>query len=129
VSAERPSWAVISPAGELTWHPLTATAEVEAIVSGEYAPDALDKAFVNGPLRVMASDIALAAPEHYPPNPLARLVITALSGGRITQPWRGHIALVQYEQGDIGEWLWPGEMDAAWSQLITEAVGAAREAQ
>lgn len=116
------AWAVISPAGELTWHPLTATAEVEAIVSGEYAPGALDRAFVTGPLRVMASDIALLAPEHYPSNPLAQRMITQLSGGRISQPWRGHVALVQYERDDdTGEWLWPGEMSPEWAERITGA--------
>jgi hypothetical protein len=122
------AWAVISPAGELTWHPLAATAEVEAIVSGEYAPGALDKAFVNGPLRVMASDVALLAPEHYPPNPLAQQVIAELSGGRIGQPWRGYVALVQYERDDsTGEWLWPGEMDAEWAERITAAVREATD--
>jgi hypothetical protein len=87
------AWAVISPAGELAWYPLQATAEVEALVSGEYAPGAIDTGQVDGPLRVIASDIALVAPERYPPNPLAELVIMHLSGGRVTQPWRGQVAL------------------------------------
>jgi hypothetical protein len=120
------AWAVISPVGELTWHPLTATADVEAIVSGEYAPGALDGAFVAGPLRVMASDVALTAPEHYAPNPVAQQVITELSAGRITQPWRGHVALVQYERDTAtGEWLWPGEMSPEWSERVTSAITAA----
>jgi len=120
------TWALTSPAGELTWRPLADTPEVEAIVSGEYAPGALDSAFVAGPLRVMASDIALVAPDHYLPNPVAERVIAALSGGRILQPWRGHVALVQYEQdAATGEWLWPGEMSPVWAELIAGAVGAA----
>jgi hypothetical protein len=104
---------VISPDGHLAWYPLTETADVQAIVSGEYAPGALDGAFVTGPLRVLASDVALVAPDHCPPNPLAQPVIADLSGGRVGQPWRGYVALVQYEQGGAtGEWLWPGEMSA-----------------
>jgi hypothetical protein len=120
------AWALISPAGELTWRSLADTPEVEAIVSGDYAPGALASASVTGPLRVMASDIALVAPDHYLPNPVAVRVITTLSGGRILQPWRGHVALVQYEQdAATGEWLWPGEMSPAWAELIAGAVGAA----
>jgi hypothetical protein len=68
------AWVVISPDGHLAWYPLTQTADVQAIVTGEYAPSALDSAFVTGPLRVLASDVALLAPQHYPPNPLARRV-------------------------------------------------------
>lgn len=120
------AWALISPAGDLTWRPLADTPEVEAVVSGEYAPGALDSAFVAGPLRVMASDIALVVPDHYLPNPVAERVIAALSGGRIRQPWRGHVALVRYEQdAATGEWLWPSEMSPAWAELIAGAVGAA----
>jgi hypothetical protein len=120
------AWALISPAGELTWRPLADTPKVEAVVSGEYVPGALDSAFVAGPLRVMASDIALVAPDHYPPNPVAERVITALSGGRILQPRRGHVALVQYEQdAATGEWLWPGEMSPQWAELIADAVRGA----
>lgn len=122
-SAAHPeAWAVISPDGQLTWHPLTETAQVEALVSGSYAPGALDRAFVTGPLRVLASDVAMIAPDYYPPNLLAQKMITALSEGRITQPWRGHVALVQYEQAtDTGEWLWPGPMSPEWVQRVTEA--------
>jgi hypothetical protein len=117
------AWAVISPDGHLAWYPLTETADVQAIVSGEYAPGALGGAFVTGPLRVLASDVALLAPQHYPPNPLFQRVIAELSGGRIGQPWRGYVALVQYEQdGAAGEWLWPGPMDAEWAERITAAV-------
>jgi hypothetical protein len=32
----------LSPTGELAWYPLRATAEVEALVSGDYAPGAID---------------------------------------------------------------------------------------
>lgn len=126
------AWAVIGPDGDLTWYPLTATAEVERIVSGDYAPGALDRAFVSGPVRVMASDVALLAPEHYPANPVARPLITDLSGGRIAQPWRGHVALVEYDR-DPGtrEWLWPCEMSAEWSARIVashrDAKAALRE--
>jgi hypothetical protein len=117
------AWAVISPDGHLAWYPLTDTADVQAIVNGEYAPGALGGAFVTGPLRVLASDVALLAPEHYPPNPLAQRVIAELSGGRVGQPWRGYVALVQYEQdGATGEWLWPGEMSAEWAERITAAL-------
>lgn len=77
------AWAVISPEGGLAWYPLAATANVEALVSGDYAPGALDRAFVTGPIRVMASDIALLVPERYPPNLAAQYVITFLSGDRV----------------------------------------------
>ncbi len=104
------------------WYPLTERADVQAIVSGEYAP-ALGGGFVTGPLRLISSDVALLAPEHYPPNPLAQRVITELSAGQIGQPWRGYVALVQYEWDDsTGEWLWPGGMDAEWAERITAAV-------
>jgi hypothetical protein len=50
-------------------------------------------------------------------------VIAELSGGRIGQPWRGYVALVQYERDSAtGEWLWPGEMSAEWAERITAAV-------
>jgi hypothetical protein len=50
-------------------------------------------------------------------------VIAELSSGRIGQPWRGYVALVQYEQdGATGEWLWPGEMSPEWAERITAAV-------
>lgn len=126
------AWAVISPAGELMWYPLRATAEVEALVGGERAPGALDRAtvtralFGRGPLKVLASDVALLFPEDYPPNPVAQVVLTRLSGGRITQPWRGHVALVEYEADrDAGEVLWPGEMCPHWAQAIKTAVAQA----
>lgn len=118
-----PAWAVISPDGQLAWYSLSQTGEVKAIVSGDY-PDALDSAFISGSLRLLASDIALIMPEHYAPNPVARLVISALSDGRITQPWRGHVALVQYDQDPVTrEWLWPAEMSARWRQRIQEVIG------
>lgn len=128
------AWAVITPAGELAWYPLTATAEVEALVSGERAPGALDTATVTlhgippgrGPLKVLASDIALLFPGDYPPSPVAARVLDILSGGRISQPWRGHVALVEYETDPSdGEVLWPGEMCPHWAALIAAAVIAA----
>ena len=128
------AWAVISPAGELTWYPLSATAEVEALVGGPVAPGALDTATVTlhgippgrGPLKVLASDIALAFPEDYAPSPVARFVLAYLSGGRITQEWRGHVALVEYEvDQDTREVLWPGGMYQHWAQDVIVAVNAA----
>lgn len=128
------AWAVISPAGELTWYPLRATAEVEALVGSERAPGALDTAtvtralFGRGPLKVLASDVALLFPEDYPPNPLAQRVLAALSAGRITQPWRGHVALVEYEADPAsGEVLWPGEMCPHWAGVIKTAVQRASD--
>ena len=126
------TWAVISPAGDLTWYSQRQTDQVRRIVAGDYAPGAIATAWIRPPLRVMASDIALAAPEHYEANPVARHVISGLSGGRITQPWRGHVALAEYEQdtgpGSIGEWLGPAEMSAAVKAAITAAADAARKA-
>jgi hypothetical protein len=123
------AWAVISPDGELTWYPLSKEREVRALVGGDRAPGALDTAtvtrslFGRGPLRVLASDVALLFPEDYPPNPLAQRVLTALSGDRISQPWRGHVALVEYEADPAsGEVLWPGEMCPHWTQAISTAV-------
>lgn len=127
-----PAWAVISPAGELTWYPMTRGREVEALVGGERASGALDTATVtsrgippgSGPLKVLASDVALLFPEDYPANPAAERVITELSGGRITQPWRGHVALVEYEiDEETREVLWPGVMSEQWQQRIREAAG------
>lgn len=125
------AWAVISPPGELTWHPLNQERNVRAMVGGKVAPDALDTATVAlhgipdgcGPLKVLASDIAAVFPEDYPPNPLAQKMLTELSGGRITQRWRGHVALVEYEiDQETREVLWPGAMSEQWQQRIREAV-------
>jgi hypothetical protein len=125
-------WGVISPAGDLTWYAECETGQVRQLVSGGYAPGAVDTAWVRQPLRVMASDVALIAPEHYEPNPVAQHAIAELSGGRITQPWRGHVALAEYERdtgpGSIGEWLGPAEMSAELEASITAAVDAARKA-
>lgn len=125
------AWAVISPGGELTWYPLRAEHDVETLVGGPVAPGALDTATVTltgiphgrGPLKVLASDIALIFPDRYEPNPLARTVLRALSGGRIDQPWRGAVALVEYEVNqDTREVLWPGEMCPQWADAIKTAV-------
>lgn len=122
------AWAVITPDGNLAWYPLSATAEVERIVSGDYAPGALDRAFVSGPLRVIASDVALLAPEQYAPNPVAQRMIMNLSGGRITQQWRGCVALTEYERDDdTGEWLWPGPVSNTWAARINKAYAEARD--
>lgn len=119
-----PAWAVITPESELTWYLLDQERNVRAMVGGKVAPGALDTATVAGPLKVLASDIALLFPEDYPPNPLAERVLTVLSGGRITQPWRGHVALVEYEiDGETREVLWPGVMSEQWQQRIREAAG------
>jgi hypothetical protein len=130
------AWAVISPAGELTWYPLKAERDVKALVGGPVAPGALDTATVTlhgippgrGPLKVLASDIALVFPDRYEPNPLAETVLRALSGGRIGQPWRGSVALVEYEV-DPGthEVLWPGEMCSQWAEAIKTAARAGGE--
>jgi hypothetical protein len=119
-----PGWVVIAPSGDLSWYPLSQTRQVEAIVGGEFA-GALDAAFVDPPLRLLASDIALAMPERFDPNPAAERIITALSGGRIIQPWRGHVALAEYGRDpDTGEWLWPVEMSEQWQQRIRDAAGS-----
>jgi hypothetical protein len=55
--------AVISPAGELVCYPLQATAEVEALVSGEYAPARRQRA---GPQR------AAERPPHSPEDACGR---------------------------------------------------------
>jgi hypothetical protein len=126
-----PAWAVISPAGELAWYPLSREREVEALVGGPVAPGALDTATVTltgippgrGPLKVLASDIALVFPDQYEPNPLARTVLRALSGGRLDQQWRGAVALVEYERDQVsGEVLWPGEMCPEWAEAVETAV-------
>jgi hypothetical protein len=116
-----PAYAVISPSGDVTWYPLRAEREVEALVAGKYA-GALDRRFVTGPLRLVASDVALLFPEDFPENPAAGRIITALSGGRVSQPWRGHVALTEYDR-DPGtrEWLWPTEISENWQQKIREA--------
>ena len=128
---DKDAWAVISPTGELTWYPLRAERDVEALVGGAVAPGALDTATVTlanippgrGPLKVLASDIALVFPEQYEPNPLAETVLRTLSGGRIDQPWRGAVALVEYEvDHNTHEVLWPGEMCSQWAEAIKTAV-------
>lgn len=125
------AYAVITPAGELHWYPLTRARDVEALVGGTVAPGALDTATVTttgiprgcGPLKVVASDIGGLYPDDYPANPLAGRVIAALSGGRRSQAWHGTVALVEYEiDEDTREVLWPGEMSPHWAEAILTAV-------
>lgn len=123
------AYAVITPAGELHWYPLERRGEVEAVVGGPVAPGALDTVTVararipgRGPLKALASDIALLFPDQYEPNPLAQTVLQALSDGRITQPWRGSVALVEYAADPAtGEVLWPGEMSPRWIDIVSAA--------
>jgi hypothetical protein len=130
------AYAVITPDGELSWYPLNRSAEVEALVGGMVAPGALDTVTVaparipgRGPLKCLASDIALLFPDEYGLNPLARLVLADLSGGRRDQTWRGSIALVEYEADPLTrEVLWPGEMSPRWKDMVNAAVRRAREA-
>jgi len=132
----RNAWAVITPDGELTWYPLTAEHDVEALVGGPVAPGALDTATValagaaippgRGPLKVLASDIALLF-DQYESNPLAETVLRVLSGGRLQQRWAGVVALVEYEvDPDTREVLWPGEMCPEWAEAIEAAVRAGK---
>lgn len=115
------AWAVITPDGDLAWYPLDATAEVEALVSSVITPGALESTLVTGPIRAMACDSALL------PNAAARVAIAAMSEARITQPFCGHVALVQYGQDErTGDWLGPVEMEAMWRTRITRAVVLAR---
>lgn len=115
------AWAVITPEGDLAWYPLDATAEVRDLVSSTITPGTLGLEFVTGPIRAMACDSALL------PNPVARVAITSLSEARITQSWRGHVALVQCDQdGRTGDWLGPTEMEDMWRRRITNAVMLAR---
>jgi hypothetical protein len=130
------AYAVITPGGDLSWYPLNRSAEVEALVGGSVAPGALDTVTVaparipgRGPLKCLASDVALLFPGEYDLNPLAGLVLADLSGGRITQPWRGAVALTEYAADPLTrEILWPGEMSPRWIDVVTAAVGNAREA-
>jgi hypothetical protein len=119
---------VISPDGHLAWYPLTETGDVQAIVTGEYAPGALDGAFVTGPLPRHRLRCRAARPAALPAEPARAAGDHGAFRGRIGQPWRGYIALAQYEQdGSTGEWLWPGEMSAEWAERITAAVSGSTE--
>lgn len=129
-------YAVITPDGKLTWHPLDGAADVEAMVGGTVAPGALATVTVagpgawpgRGPLKVIASDVGHLFPGSYPDNPVAAAVITALSLGRLIQPWRGTVALAEYETDPgNGEVLWPGEMSPRWAAAILAACDRARE--
>jgi len=129
------AYAVITPAGELSWHTLADTAVVEAMVGGAVAPGALTTAHVaaaripgRGPLRVLASDIAQLFPGQYDPNPVAETVLRALSDGRVSQTWCGTVALVEYAADPrTGEVLWPGEMSPRWVEMVDRAVRRARD--
>jgi hypothetical protein len=130
------AYAVITPDGELSWYPLNRSAEVEAMVGGTVAPGALDTVTVaparipgRGPLKCIASDVALLFPGEYDLNPLARLVLADLSGGRRDQTWRGAVALTEYLADPLTrEVLWPGEMSPRWIEMVNRAVSRAREA-
>jgi hypothetical protein len=129
------AYAVITPAGELSWFPLARAADVEAMVGGTVAPGALDTVTVagaripgRGPLKVLASDIGALFPADYPVNPLAGLVLADLSGGRRDQAWHGTVALVEYAADPAtGEVLWPGEMSPRWVDVVNAAVRRARD--
>ena len=121
------AFALIMPNGEVTWYPLGDEDIVEARVAGRVA-HAIDREFLvpGEPLRLIGSDVALAAPGEFEPNPAAQRIITALSRGRITQEWRGHVAIAEYEQDtETREWLWPGVMSEQVQQRIRQAVTAA----
>lgn len=128
------AYAVITPAGELSWYPLAEAMVVEAMVGGTVAPEALTTAHVaaaripgRGPLRVLASDIAQIFPADYPVNPVAGLVLFSLSEGRVDQAWHGSVALVEYEADPrTGEVLWPGVMSPRWVDVVTAVVGRAK---
>jgi hypothetical protein len=128
-------YAVISPDGKLTWHPLGHGRDVEYMVGGRF-PGALDRPTVaragawpgRGPLKVIASDVGQLFPEDYPDNPVAAAMITALSLGRLIQPWHGTVAFTEYATDpDNGEVLWPGEMSPRWAAHIIAAYDRARE--
>lgn len=128
------AYAVITPDGELSWYPLGAAATVERLVGGTVAPGALATVTVTtagipagcGPLKVIASDIGALFPADYPLNPVAGLMLTALSGGRYVQKWHGTVALTEYETDpQTREVLWPGDMSPHWAQLIEAAAAKA----
>lgn len=121
-------WVVIAPEGTVTFYLADATREVERLVAGHFR-GALDRGWVRQPLQVLASDMALLAPDKFAPNAVAEVVIANLSEGRKVQPWAGYVALVEYEQdsgpGSIGEWLGPTRMSDAWLGRVLEALAAA----
>ena len=122
------AYAVITPAGELSWYPLERVRDVEAMVGGPVAPGALATVTVSntrgrGPLKCLASDIGALFPTDYPINPVAGLVLIALSQGRLDQAWHGSVALVEYEADPgTGEVLWPGEMSPPWVDVVNALV-------
>lgn len=124
----RVTWAVIAPEGSVAFYSQAGTREVEELVAGHY-PGALGGGWVVGPIRVLASDMGLLSPEHFAPNAVAEAVIASLSEGRLVQPWRGHVALVEYEQdsgpGSIGEWLGPCQMSTVWIGRVVAALANA----
>jgi hypothetical protein len=128
------AYAVITPAGELSWYPLERVRDVEAMVGGPVAPGALATVTVaaaripgRGPLKCIASDVGGLFPDNYPVNPVAGLVLIALSGGRLDQMWRGTVALTEYEADPgTGEVLWPGEMSPRWVDIVNAVVGRAQ---
>ncbi|KGI79356.1 hypothetical protein IL38_23940 [Actinopolyspora erythraea] len=119
-----PTFLVITPHGELLPYTEQQEREVEELVGGHYGPTALDRAWIEEPLRMMVSDLGLLAPEHFAPNPTATAVLTALAG-RQAQQLNGHVALFEMEQdsgpGSIGEWLWPTPMSAEWRRKVETA--------
>jgi hypothetical protein len=125
------AYAVITPAGELSWYPLDRAADVEAMVGGPVAPGALATVTVantripgRGPLKVLASDIGALFTADYPINPVAGLVLIALSQGRLDQAWHGSVALVEYAADPAtGEVLWEGEMSPRWIDVVNAVVG------
>jgi hypothetical protein len=122
------AWAVISPEGNLAWYPLEQTALVERLVGGSVAPGAIGGAHVAGPVRLLASDVASLFPADYAANLIAQRMISALSGGRIIQPFRGYVAVVQFERDeDTGELLWPGPVSSEWAAAINKAYAEASD--
>lgn len=129
------AYALITPGGELSWYPPGAASAVESMVSGTFAPSALDTATVaparvpgRGPLKVIASDIGLLFPERFEPNPLAGAVLRILSAGWLDQEWRGSVAIAEYAADPAtGEVLWPCEMSPRWAHMVEAAVRRARD--
>lgn len=88
-------WAVIQPNGTVGWLPPGSTDDARTITGGPAGGCGIMPVTQDGRLWLMAGKAAKFHPLDYPENLLAQGVVAALSGGRISESLRGHIALAE----------------------------------
>lgn len=124
------AYAVISPAGDVTWYPATAETRVREIIGGPHKAVGLYS--LPGVMALLASDVFATYPSLYAANGAAREVVDTLSAGRRYSDvtWGGPIAVFQLEPHPERDGLGGVTvMSPQYRDLITRAVTSWQRAQ